>query len=332
MYTDEAIIRILQKASLECPELEVNKLRGVLEEVLSEYEIQPQSTALVIQDNLQDRIMVYLASKRIDGISEKTLKNYGLQLRRFANFMKKNVEDITTMDLRMYLAVLTKNYKLKNTSLESVKSILKSFFNWLTLEDYIVKSPAAKLKPAKINKKLRGSLNIEEMEILKESCRTLRERAIIETFYATGSRLDEVYKLNRNDIDWQTMSVKVVGKGDKERIVPLTAKAKVHIQKYLLSRTDDCEALFTTEKGTVRRLGHRGLEKVVKKIGERSGLNKNIFPHLLRHTSATIMLNNGAQLSAVQGLLGHTSPATTQIYVDLSNEYVQDQYRKHFVQ
>lgn len=232
----------------------------------------------------------------------------------------------------MFLAILAKNFKLKNTSIETEKSILKSFFGWLEQEDYITKSPAKKLKPTKIDKKLRGSLTIEEVEILKESCKTLRERALVEFFYCTGCRLDEAYKLNRNDIDWQNMCVKVLGKGSKERIVPITAKAKIHIQKYLLSRTDDCEALFITERKPIHRMGHRAIQREIKKIGIRAGIKKNIYPHLIRHTTATIMLNNGAELAAVQNLLGHTDPGTTQVYLDVSNQYVQEQYRKHFVQ
>lgn len=332
MYTEEVIIKILGKTALACPEVDQNTLKGILEEVLYDYRIEQQETALVIQDNLQEMIMLYLASKQIDGLSPKTLDSYKIHLRRFSGFIKKNVEDITTMDLRMFLAVLAKNYKLKNTSLETEKSILKSFFGWLEQEDYITKSPAKKLKPTKVDKKLRGSLTVEEMEIIKESCKTLRERALIEFFYCTGCRLDEAYKLNRDDIDWQNMCVKVDGKGSKERIVPITAKAKIHIQKYLLSRLDDCEALFVTERKPYRRVGHRAIQRAIKKIGKRSGIKKNIFPHLIRHTTATVLLNNGAELAAVQNLLGHTDPATTQVYLDVSNQYVQEQYRKHFVQ
>ena len=332
MYADEATIKITSKVMEEYPEVEPQKIKGILESVLSEYELQPMSTALTVQDNLQERIMIFLASKKIDGLSIETLKSYRLHLMRFSNYIKKNAEDITTMDLRMFLAVLSKNFKLKDTSLETEKSILKSFFNWLEQEDYIKKSPAKKLKPTKIDKKLRGSLTIEEMEILKESCKTLRERAMIEFFYCTGCRLDEVAKLNRNDIDWQNMCLKVMGKGSKERIVMISPKAKIHLQKYLMSRLDDNGALFVSERNPHGRLGRRAFEKEIKKIGLRAGLTKNVFPHLIRHTTATVMINNGADITAIQNLLGHSTPATTQVYIDVSNQYVKDQYTKHFVQ
>lgn len=332
MYTNEIILKVLGKTVLEYPELDQNLLKGILEEVLYGYEVQPMSTALTVQDNLQDMIILFLAAKQIDGLSPKTLKGYKQHLVRFSSFIKKDVQDITTMDLRMFLAVLTKNQNLKNTSVETEKSILKSFFNWLEQEDYITKSPARALKPGKVSKKLRGSLSVEEIEILKDSCITLRERAIIETFYATGARLDEIQKLNRDDIDWQNMRVKVLGKGNKERFVPISSKAKIHIQKYLMSRLDDCEALFVTERKPYHRMGHRAIQREVKKIGVRSGIKKNVFPHLIRHSTATIMLNNGAELAAVQNLLGHTDPGTTQVYLDVDNQYVYEQYKKYFVQ
>lgn len=332
MYTNEIVLKVLGKTALEYPELDQNLLKGILEEVLYDYEVQPMSKALVVQDNLQDMIVLFLASKQVDGLSPLTLNGYKQHLVRFSNYIKRNVEDITTMDIRMFLAVLKKNNKLKDTSVETEKSIIKSFFSWLEGENYIQKSPARQLKPGKVKKKLRGSLTVEEMEILKDSGKTLRERALIEFFYCTGCRLDEVLKLNRNDIDWQNMCVKVIGKGDKERIVPISYKAKVHIQKYLLSRQDDCEALFVTYRKPTRRLGRRAIEREIAKIGVQAGLKKHIFPHLIRHTTATLMLNNGAQLAAVQNLLGHSSPATTQVYLDVSDQYIQEQYRKHFVQ
>ncbi len=95
---------------------------------------------------------------------------------------------------------------------------------------------------------------------------------------------------------------------------------------------DDCEALFVTERKPTRRLGRRAIEREIAKIGVQAGLNKHIYPHLLRHTTATLLLNNGAQLAAVQNLLGHSSPGTTQVYLDVSDQYIQEQYRKHFVQ
>jgi integrase/recombinase XerD len=176
------------------------------------------------------------------------------------------------------------------------------------------------------------SLSIEELELMRESCVTDRERAFIEILYATGCRLSEVYEINKNDINYQSMSCRVIGKGDKERTVYLSFKSLFHLRKYLNSRTDDCEALMVTERKPYRRLCKRGIQREITKIAKRTGIEKSISTHTLRHTFATLTLNNGAELAAVQSFLGHSSPATTQIYAQLTDERKREQHKRYLVQ
>jgi integrase/recombinase XerD len=232
------------------------------------------------------------------------------------------------MDCRVYLAKYSSS-GVKNTTLNTISTTLRAFFSWLVNNDYILKNPMNSIKSIKTDKYIRKALTFEELEMLRDSCKSIREKALVEFFYSTGCRLDEVKKLNISDIDWNSKSTFVVGKGSKERQVFLTASAVIHLKKYIKSRKDLNEALFVGERAPHQRLGNRAIERVYKLLGERAGIKKAVYPHLVRHTTATHMLRRGASMTEVQKLLGHTSPATTQIYAQLDNEALMQSHRKH---
>jgi integrase/recombinase XerD len=330
MCQEEVIIKIIDGLNSAYPNLFDQQLvKGLLEEIFYDYEINPAQKALVLRNNILEKAFLYLASKRIDGLKELTLKSYALHLKHFASYVSKNIEDITAMDIRIYLANYAKK-NVKDTTMATKISTLKSFFSWLENEEYIRKSPMRKIKNIKINKYIRNAIEVEDFELLREFCKTPRQRALLEIFYSTGCRLVEIAKLNKDDINWQTLTVKVVGKGGKERVVYISAKAKVHLKKYLLTRADDCEALFVTQRKPYRRMGHRSIQREIGKIGEAAGIN--IYPHLIRHTTATNLLNNGADLVTVQHILGHENPSTTQIYAKMSRQNIELEYRKRMIQ
>lgn len=211
-------------------------------------------------------------------------------------------------------------------------SVLKSFFSWLTNEEIIERDPTRKIKPPKKEKLLPKALTIEELELLREFCTNRRERAILEVLYATGGRLSEIQALNIKDIDEQDMSARVIGKGNKEREVYFSFKSMFHLRKYIAERIDNNPALFVTEVKPHNRLSKRGIQREISKIAERAEIKKNCSPHTLRHSFATLTLNNGADIMAIQALLGHSSPATTQIYAHITDNRKKEQYRRHFVQ
>ncbi len=153
-----------------------------------------------------------------------------------------------------------------------------------------------------------------------------------EVFYATGGRLSEVQGLDKKDVDWQDSSARVVGKGDKERDVYLSIRAEYHLKKYLESRSDDCPALFITERRPYRRLSKRGIQREIKSIAIRAGIGDKVHPHVLRHTFATLTLNNGAELAVLQQLLGHNSPVTTQVYAQVTDERKKQAHKKYLIQ
>lgn len=329
MLIDEIIIKILTKTDIEMPGTDLNKLRVILEENLCDYDIQPMTKALTTISNLKERIFIYLASRKIEGLSKQTLHNYQLQLLRFADFIDKSVEDITTMDIRCFLAHISKGDRIKKTTLSTIISNLKTFFTWIENEGYIAKSPMKKIKATKAPKRLRSALKIEEIERLREGCKTIRQKALFELLYSTGCRLSEIVDIDIDDINWSNLSFNVVGKGDKERKVFFSAKAKLYLQGYLFDRQEKTGPLFLTSKYPFNRLGGRSIEKEVKKIALNAGFDKSIFPHLLRHSFATNELKAGTSLTTIQKLLGHTNVAITQIYAETDDSAVEYEYKKH---
>lgn len=329
MKKDEVIIKIITRLDSMYGDI-VNQqdVRMILEESLYDYEVKLKETALVPLNNIQDRIMFFLASKKIEGVSPLTIKSYGRSLLHFSNQMNKNIEDIDAMDIRIYLANYSKT-GIKNSTLSTRTDILKSFFSWLETEEYISKNPMKKIKNIKVEESTREPLTPEEFEILTSGAITLRQKALLYTFASTGCRLAEVENMDIKDIDWNRLRLKVVGKGNKERIVYLDAKAKVHLQNYINSRDDSCEALFVTERKEINRLGRRAIQREINKIKEQSGLERDVFPHLLRHTYSTNLLSRGANIVSISKLLGHSSVSTTEIYAKATNENIEHDYRKY---
>jgi integrase/recombinase XerD len=310
------------------PGIMLDEVRNKLSGILTKYHVKRVEQDEVHPD-LQEKIDLFLSTKKLEGLSSITLDSYKIELRIFRDRVKKRTPDISAADIRVFLSQFG---HLKLSSLSRKLSVLKSFFSWLTSEELIMRDPTVKIKPPKKEKRLPKALSIEELEMLRESCKTNRQRAFLEILYATGCRLSEVHGLNRNDINNQTMSCKVIGKGNKEREVFFSYKAMYHLRKYLMNRNDTEEALMITERQPYRRLSKRGIQREVAIIAKNAGLEKKVSPHTLRHTFATLTLNNGADIVAVQHLLGHSSPSTTQTYAVLSDERKREQHKKYLVQ
>jgi integrase/recombinase XerD len=279
--------------------------------------------------DIHSKIEMFLNAKKLEGLSKLTLDSYKLNLNIFAKYINKNIKNITTNDIREYLTIYD-NYKV--SSLSTIISTLKSFFNWLVGEEILEKDPMVKIKLPKKQKRIIKALTIEELEIIRDACETLRESALVNTMYATGCRLQEIVDMNKGDINWQDGSIKVIGKGDKERIVYLNYKAMYNLKKYLKSRNDNCEALFVTIRKPIKRLGNRAIQREIKNIADRTNINKNIHPHIFRHTLASLLLQQGADISTIQSILGHESLNTTQIYAQITEQHKHEEYKKYVIQ
>lgn len=272
---------------------------------------------------------LFISVKEQEGFSPYTVKGYMVHYRAFCGMTENmNIEDISLADLRNHALQFS---HLKLTTQASKIRSLKSLFKWLYEEGYLVSNPSMKLKEPKLPKRLPKALTIDDVELLRDSCKTLLEHSLVEFFFSTGCRIGEVHKINRRDIDWSRKSVMVLGKGGKEREVYFGSRAAIWLRRYLDNRTDHDDALFVTEKNPHRPTIHH-IEWYFKRISSRCGLDSKVTPHVLRHTLATTLLNQGAPLSAVQSILGHERPETTQLYATLSGSARQQAYQKYFIQ
>ena len=325
---EQFLSEVTQAFFVACPDLNISDMQSKLSEVISRFDIK-RIDAEQAHPDLAEKLELFIAGKQLEGLSKITLGGYKRHLRIFSEHVKKKVEDVTTADIRVYMS----RYKdQKNSTIGTKISVLKSFFGWLTSEEILLRDPTSRIKHPKKEKRLPKALSIEELEMLREGCQNVRQRVLIEVLYATGCRLSEVQALDRSDIDYNTQSCRVIGKGNKEREVYFSFKAIYHLKKYLLSRADIVPALIITERQPYRRLSGRGIQREIGIIAKNAGLLKKVSPHTLRHTFATLTLNNGADLVAVQELLGHENPATTQIYASISAERKREQHKKHLVQ
>lgn len=328
-YSEEVTIKLVNSIGELYSNLDLRELRNCIVKILYDYEITKAERALVVSD-LEEKAMIYLQNLKIEGKSIQTIKNYFYTLRAFNKVIRKPVNAISLQDLRMYVAQFSNSHE--KSTVNTLTSNLKSFFKWLELEEYIEKNPARRLQQIKLPKRLRKSLTADELERLRDSCVTTRERAILEFLFATGARVSEVEHVNISDLNSNNNSLRIIGKGDKERIVYFSPKAKLYLQKYLLERPKIEGALFITTRYPYTRLGRRSIEREISNIAKRAGFDKKVFPHLLRHTMATLGLKSGANIITIQHLLGHTVPATTQIYAETSQDDVRHEYNQHFMQ
>lgn len=277
---------------------------------------------------LSEVFTLYEEDKRLAGYSPNTLKAYALQMRLLIRSLGDiNIGEITLFHLRRYLT--EESERLKPSTIGARIRFIRSVFRWAHEEGLISINPASRLREPKQGSRIPKTLTEEQIEEMRLACRTDRERALIEFFYATGCRIGEVAALNRTDIDFETRTVIVRGKGDKEREVYFTVKCAIVLRRYLRGRKDDDPALFVTERAP-RRLSIAQMRGVIKDIAKRAEVDVNVYPHRLRHSFATHLLNNDAPLDAIQELLGHTKIETTRLYAQLTGEKRRDIYRRYF--
>jgi integrase/recombinase XerC len=297
-----------------------------------------------------DSFQAYVADER--RFSPRTVLAYRTDLDRFANFWetefahenagKTPLSRIDTLAVRSYLASLHRA-KLSNRSLARHLSTLRSFFRWACREEHLEKNPARGLPAPRIPRTLPRALTLPDTERLlddtiagEEGPVPERERALFELLYATGLRVSEAAGLDLEDVDFSARLVRVTGKGSRERIVPFGETAAEALRDYLPARAalrravedDDPESgepLFVNARGG--RLTTRSMARLLKRRLRAAGLPEEISPHALRHTFATHLLQAGADLRAIQELLGHASLSTTQKYTHLDAARLREVYR-----
>ena len=256
----------------------------------------------------------------------------------YQNFLEERqltFNTITPTDIIQFLKVEKEKGKRSKT-LARLQSTLKNFHQFLINDGKTEKNPAALLNSIKVEQTLPDSLSIEEMEILlntpEQTTAGIRDKVMMELLYGTGIRVSELIDMKTLDVNSEMGFISVMGKGQKERIIPITDYVAGLLREYIentrieLLKSNDIDALFITNRG--KPFSRQGVWKMIKKYGQMSGVLKNITPHTFRHTFATHLIENGADLRIVQELLGHTDIATTQIYTHLSKKSVKEMYDK----
>ena len=270
---------------------------------------------------------LYAKDKQLLGFSKHTMKGYGIQFNLLVRgITDKNIEDVELFELKEYL--LEASERLKPSSVNHRIRFIRSLFHWAHNEGYITKNVSSRLTELKEAQRIPKALSEENLEMLREGCQSPREHALVETFFASGCRLSELSGLNKRDLNWERRTFTVIGKGDKERECYFTVKAAIWIRKYLNSRKDEDPALFVTERAP-HRLSKERIREIIKEIAKKAGIETSVYPHILRHTYATHLLNNGAPLEVVQEFMGHSKIETTKIYCQLSGERRRELYRRY---
>lgn len=319
---DTSIIRLIEERMI--PHLNTHQqqaLHDTLIQCFAEQEMQKR-----IDDN-QHLVSVFLAAKRVEGCSEKTVRYYDSTIRNVLTTVQKDIKTITTDDLRIYLDDYQKRSRASKVTIDNIRRILSSFFSWLEDEDYIVKSPVRRIHKVKTCKTVKETYSDEALELMRDNCECGRDLAIIDILSSTGMRVGELVRLNRSDIDFENRECIVLGKGNKQRKVYFDARTKIHLQSYLRVRTDENEALFVALQKPYDRLQISGVEIRLRELGRKLEINK-VHPHKFRRTLATMAIDKGMPIEQVQQLLGHQSVDTTLQYAMVNQNNVKLSHRR----
>ena len=324
---EELVTGVMQQMLPYLDNAQLKHLRQVLEQTLFYYEV----TGVEIkpeEDDSNDLVAMFIAAKRIEGCSEKTLKYYQTTIESMIAFLGKSVRHILTEDLRTYLTKYQSTHHSSRVTIDNIRRILSSFFSWLEDEDYIIKSPVRRIHKVKTASNIKETYSDEDLEKMRDNCEELRDLAIIDMLASTGMRVGEMVLLNRNDINFAERECIVFGKGNKERIVYFDARTKLHLQEYLDSRTDDNPALFVTLKAPHERIQIGGIELRLREMGKRLNIPK-MHPHKFRRTLATMAIDKGMPIEQLQRLLGHQRIDTTLQYAMVKQSNVKTAHRKY---
>lgn len=273
-----------------------------------------------------DLLQCYLEAMKVQGRSEKTIAHYNLVLRKMLSDVNVPIRSITVYHLRRHLGNIKETNHLKDSTLESYRSIYSAFFRWLFRESLISKNPVDNLGTIKVPKVVKDVFTDVDMELLRQSCTNVRDRAIVAFLASTGCRVSELCSLKRDQVDLQNMECVVHGKGNKERTVYMDSVTALLIRNYLKIRTDDSDTLFVTKLGIKFKEG--GIRDMLKRLEERSGVT-HVHPHKFRRTYATNMARRGMNIQTIAKLMGHDRIETSMTYVMLYKEDVKHDYQ-HF--
>ena len=324
---EDLITEVMQQMLAYLDNAQMMQLKLVMEQTLFHYDVSGGKEKTE-EDDSSELVARFIAAKRVEGCSEKTLKYYQTTIDAMISVIDKNVRHIQTEDLRTYLTNYQNKKQSSRVTIDNIRRILSSFFSWMEDEDYIIKSPVRRIHKVKTASSIKETYSDEDLEKMRDNCEELRDLAMIDILASTGMRVGEMVLLNRDDINFAERECVVFGKGDKERIVYFDARAKLHLQEYLESRTDDSPALFVSLRAPYERIKIGGIEHRLREMGKRLNIPK-VHPHKFRRTLATMAIDKGMPIEQLQRLLGHQRIDTTLQYAMVKQSNVKTAHRKY---
>lgn len=339
--------------------IDINAVKAKLIIVLNNYEVQQRCTevAVVSEDDISKYIRLFLISKRVSGRTDRTIQHYKAELGRFFREIQKSPLEVTSDDIKLYLATKEVRDGICKVYQKNILRVISSFYQWMTKEEYLLKNPMNKVDEIKTPKVKKEAFTENQIEQLRFSIDDdLRLMCIFEMLLSTWCRVSEIAQIRLSEISENRETVLIHGKGEKDRICYINARAKIYLEKYLKERDDENPYLFPNCRIKVNSgehistlcknakckpkdwwkvkdlvgTGHidkSAIESMLRKLGRRAKVEK-VHPHRFRRTGATLALRKGMPIEQVSKLLGHESIETTQIYLDISEVELEQAHRK----
>jgi site-specific recombinase XerD len=279
---------------------------------------------LIKDTNLEYQINKYIEDKERQGLNKRTLYSYKMQLKLFLEYSKeKTILEIDTQHIKDYLIYREDNFGIKaKSTMETLRTNLKVFFDWLVEENIIERNPVRKVNTYIVEEVVVEALNLAEIKEIQNACETLRDRALIEVLLSTGCKLGELGNIKLENIDWVNNTI-TLETPNRNRVVILSNNAKESLMMYLNMREDKTDFLFVSERKPYRKLSSRGIQREISNIASKTNIRKKVSPRVFRHTFAKIMLEKGTPMHIVQSLLGHKDyRSTSETYVKITNDNI----------
>lgn len=315
------------------PELEAKQLRKlkiVLTINLEKLRLEEECRDVIIYDETSDiaAYKQYFVSMKLRGLSPGTINLAMRTIDKFNRWVRVSFNDVTTNDIRLYIANREMNDHLSSATLDRERGAICRFFKWHFEEEYISRDPGRRVEKIKVEKRLKKAFTPVEVELMRNECRKPKEKATFELLLSTGCRVTELTLLAMENYDQSRGTITVVGKGNKERVVFVNARAKVAIDNYLVIKPHSEGPILCGLHGVGTAMTSNGIQKMVKEIGKRAGV-AHVHPHKFRRTAATLALKRGMSLNDVRRFLGHTDVDTTLQYIDTSGSDLKLEHEKY---
>lgn len=329
---DELISKIVMELAAEV-DIDAGELKSRLYMIMHGYSIKLENTDLVIREENKNEwyFKKFIMTKTVQGLSEKTLAQYSCEIPKMLSAIGKPAEDVKSDDILYYLAIREHKDKVSKVTVSNNLRYLRTFFEFLTVEGIIPTNPVRRIGTIKVAKKQKKAFTDVEVLKLRQGCKTVKEKLIVDMLLSTGCRVSELVSIKFEDIEGR--KINVLGKGNKERTVYLNAQARLTLDEYIQSTNTIMNPyIFPSTRyiNSKEHIGNSAIEGFCRRLGERVGV-RNVHPHRFRRTCATMALKRGMPVEQVSKMLGHEELTTTQIYLDLDERNLEIAHEKYVV-